>query len=325
MRTVDLLVIGAGPAGLAAAQYGARAALRVLVVEMASIGGEMLNIDRLENYPGHGTESGSALAETMRAQAVEAGAEFVAGKIVSLDGVEDGAGGFTLSFDDYGETATSAGQIQAGAVIIASGADRKRLGVPGEADLYGCGVSYCAACDGPFFKGKKIFVVGGGDAACDEARFLSRISPEICLVHRRGILRAQKSVAARVLNDPAIRVRLNTALVEIKGSQKVESVMLRDTESGETSEERADAVFIFAGIVPRSALAASAALKVKPALDAAGFIVTDQCMATTAPGIFAAGDVRSSPFRQVVTAAGDGAIAAHSAAKYLEERAVDER
>jgi thioredoxin reductase (NADPH) len=307
---------------MAAAQYGARAALRVLIVEMASIGGEMLNIDRLENYPGHSAESGGILAETMRAQAVEAGAEFVAGKIVSLseNGSCDEAGGFTLSFDDYGETSASAGQIQAGAVIIAAGADRKRLGVPGEAELYGCGVSYCAACDGPFFKGKKIFVVGGGDAACYEARFLSRISPEICLVHRRGVLRAQKSVAARVLNDPAIRVRFNTALVEIKGVKKVESVVLRDTESGKTSAESAEAVFIFAGIEPRNTLAASTMLKVRPALDAAGFIVTDQCMATTAPGIFAAGDVRSSPFRQVVTAAGDGAIAAHSAAKYIEER-----
>jgi thioredoxin reductase (NADPH) len=321
MRTVDLLVIGAGPAGLSAAQYGARAALRVLVVEMASIGGEMLNIDILENYPGHGQDSGNALAEAMRAQAVEAGVEFVAGKIVSLSesGAKDKAGRFTLRFDDYGEMAASAGQIQADAVIIAAGADRKRLGVPGEAELYGCGVSYCAACDGPFFKNKKIFVVGGGDAACDEARFLSRISQNICLVHRSGVFRAQSAVAARVLNDPAIKVRFNTTVVEIKGSEKVESIVLKDTESGKTSEESADAVFIFAGIVPRSEIAASAALKVKPALDAAGFIVTDQCMATVTPGIFAAGDVRSSPFRQVVTAAGDGAIAAHSAAKYLEE------
>ncbi|MDR2097613.1 MAG: FAD-dependent oxidoreductase [Spirochaetaceae bacterium] len=317
MRTVDLLVVGAGPAGLCAAQYGSRAALRVLVVEMSSIGGEMLNIDRLENYPGR-TDSGRALAETMRAQAAEAGAEFTAGSVQSL--AEDGDGGFELKFDDYGETADPGGRIRAGAVIIASGAGRKRLGVPGEAELYGCGVSYCAACDGPFFKDKKIFVVGGGDAACDEARFLSRISADISLVHRRGVFRAQRAVAARVLNDPAIKVRFNTVLTGIKGSQRVESVVLQDTRSGETSEESADAVFIFAGISPRSGLAASAALKTRPVLDEAGFIVTDQRMATAAPGVFAAGDVRASPFRQVVTAAGDGAVAAHSAAKYLEDR-----
>lgn len=318
MRTVDLLIVGAGPAGLSAAQYGGRAALRVLVIEMASVGGEMLNIDRLENYPGHGPDSGAAFARAMRAQAEEAGAEFIAGNVQSI--AENDTGGFTLSFDDYGETAAGAGRLQAGAVIIAAGADRKRLGIPGEAELYGCGVSYCAACDGPFFKNKKIFVVGGGDAACDEARFLSRISPNVQLVHRRGVFRAQNTVAARVMNDPIVKVRLDTAVIEIKGAQKVESVVLQDVKSGKTSEESADAVFIFAGIVPRSELAAFSGLKTRPVLDAAGFIVTDQCMAATATGIFAAGDVRSSPFRQVVTAAGDGAIAAHSAAKYLEDR-----
>jgi thioredoxin reductase (NADPH) len=288
----------------------------VLVAEMASAGGEMLNIDRLENYPGCRADRGAALAETMREQAAEAGAEFIAGKVRSL--AEDGTGGFVLGFDDYGWPAAPDGGIRAGALIIAAGADRKRLGVPGEADLYGCGVSYCAACDGPFFRNKKIFVVGGGDAACDEARFLARIGSDIQLVHRRGAFRAQAAVADRVLKTRAVKVRFNTALIEIRGSEKVESVVLQDTQSGKTSEESADAVFIFAGIRPRSELAASAALAVRPVLDAAGFIVTDQRMATAAPGIFAAGDVRVSPFRQVVTAAGDGAIAAHSAAEYLE-------
>jgi thioredoxin reductase (NADPH) len=285
---------------------------------MAAIGGEMLNIHSIENYPGHGAESGAALAETMRVQAEAAGAEFAALNARSI--ACDEAGGFVIDFDDYGGIADSAGQIKAGAVIIASGSERKKLGVPGEVELYGCGVSYCAACDGPFFKDKKIFVVGGGDAACDEARFLSRIGGEIIMVHRRGALRAQNAVAARVLNDPAIKVRFNTAVIEIKGGQRVESVVIQDTQSGRTSEESADAVFIFAGITPRSELAASAGLEIRPVLDHAGFIVTDQSMATAAPGIFAAGDVRLSPFRQVVTAAGDGAVAAHSAGKYLELR-----
>jgi thioredoxin reductase (NADPH) len=316
MLTVDLLIAGAGPAGLSAAQYGARAGLKTLVIEAASIGGEMLNIDRLENYPGAGGEvSGAALADAMRLQAVEAGAEFLAGTAQSL--AADGEGGFAVAVDEY--DAPADGVIRAGAVIIASGARRKRLGVPGEAEFYGRGVSYCAACDGPFFKGKKILVVGGGDAACDEARFLSRLSPHVRLVHRRGVLRAQNAVAARVLGDPAITVSMETSVTEIKGGQKVEAVVLRDEASGETREVSADAVFIFAGIEPRSELAASAALSVRPQLDEARFIVTDQLMATAAPGVFAAGDVRASPFRQVVTAAGDGAIAAHGAARYLEE------
>jgi thioredoxin reductase (NADPH) len=318
MRTVDLLIAGAGPAGLSAAQYGARAGLKTLVIEAASIGGEMLNIDRLENYPGAGGEgSGAALAETMRLQAVGAGAEFLAGTAQAL--ACNGGGGFTVAVDEYGAPAVPGGVILAGTVIIASGARRKPLGVPGEAEFYGRGVSYCAACDGPFFKGKKIFVVGGGDAACDEARFLARLSPFVRLVHRRGVLRAQNAVAARVLGDPAITVSLETSITEIKGGQKVEAVVLRDEASGETREESADAVFIFAGIEPRSELAAGAALDPRPQLDAARFIVTDQTMATAAPGVFAAGDVRASPFRQVVTAAGDGAIAAHGAARYLEE------
>jgi thioredoxin reductase (NADPH) len=318
MRTIDLLIAGAGPAGLSAAQYGARAGLKTLVVETASIGGEMLNIDRLENYPGAGGgESGAALAEAMRLQAEAAGAEFLAGTAQRLAG--DGKGGFTVAVDEYDTPSLSGGVIRAGAVIIASGARRKPLGVPGEAEFYGRGVSYCAACDGPFFKGKKIFVVGGGDAACDEARFLAHLSPLVHLVHRRGVLRAQNAVASRVLNDPAIKVSLETGVAEIKGGQRVEAVVLRDEKSGALREETADAVFIFAGIEPRSELAASAALEVRPVLDEARFIVTDQRMATASAGIFAAGDVRASPFRQVVTAAGDGAVAAHGAAKYLEE------
>jgi thioredoxin reductase (NADPH) len=284
----------------------------------------MLNIDRLENYPGIGGsgESGAVLAEAMRLQAVEAGAEFLSGTALSLAG--NGDGGFKVAVDEYDGTpsdslAAAGGVIYAGAVIIAAGARRRRLGMPGEAEFFGRGVSYCAACDGPFFKGKKIFVVGGGDAACDEARFLARLSPFVCLVHRRAALRAQRAVADRALRDPAIKISLETGLIGIKGSQKVEAVTLRDEKSGATREESADAVFVFAGIEPRSELAASAELKIKPVLDDALFIVTDQGMATAAPGIFAAGDVRLSPFRQVVTAAGDGAVAAHSAAKYLEK------
>ncbi|MDR2803753.1 MAG: FAD-dependent oxidoreductase [Treponema sp.] len=321
MKEVDLLVIGAGPAGLCAAQYGANAGMRVLVVENAMIGGEMINIDKLENYPGFLTGisatagNGKELTEMMRLQAVAAGAEFIMGSAESVSG--NSRDGFTLALDDYNGIAAKSESIHAGALILASGAHRKILDVPGEMELYGSGVSYCAVCDGPFFKGKKIFVIGGGDSACAEARFLSKLSPDIHLVHRRDAFRAQKSVADRVFSDPAIKVRFNTNVVGIKGNEKVEAITLQDITTGKTSEERADAVFIFTGIVPRNKLVSSSTLEKKPALDENGFVITDHKMASSVPGIYAAGDVRAAPFRQIITAASDGAIAAHSAAEYL--------
>jgi thioredoxin reductase (NADPH) len=220
---------------------------------------------------------------------------------------------------DSGET------ISAGAVILAIGCERRKLGVPGEKELAGSGVSYCASCDGPFFRNKRIFVSGGGDAACDEARFLSRLSPpdengkpRVILVHRRNKLRAQGAVAARVLADPSIEVRLAARIAAIEGEGRVERVVLEKTDgvtgagTGETYREDAAAVFIFAGVLPDTSLFPDAKR------DEQGYIVTDQAMRTSLDGLFAAGDIRTSPFRQVVTAASDGAIAAHSAAEWLE-------
>jgi thioredoxin reductase (NADPH) len=188
------------------------------------------------------------------------------------------------------------------------------LGVPGEKEFSGRGVSYCATCDGPFFRNKKIFAVGGGDAACDEAQYLSRLSPQVILVHRRDRFRAQKAVAERVMRNKNIEVRFNTVVKEIKGRQKVSSVVLES--EGESREETADAVFIFAGTVPRSSPLAGGGLKAE--LDESGYIVTDQKMAASVPGLFAAGDVRSGTFRQIVVAAGEGAVAAHNAAEYID-------
>jgi thioredoxin reductase (NADPH) len=304
----DLLIVGAGPAGLTAAQYGARAGLSVLALEQLAPGGQALLIDRLENYPGNipGADgelrSGFDFCQDLHRQAETFGARFMIEAAVSLRKTEPY---FSVTLGN-GETLT------APAVIAATGAKYRTLGIPGEAELYGRGVSYCATCDGPFFKGKRIFVVGGGDAACDEAQYLSRLTETVVLIHRKERFRAQKALAERVLANPHIEVRFNTRMLEIRGEKRVSSVLLERTDTGKIWEEDAGAVFIFAGTVPQSAWVSGLAA------DEGGYIITDQTMAASVPGIFAAGDIRAGSFRQVVVAAGEGAVAAHSAAGYID-------
>jgi thioredoxin reductase (NADPH) len=315
---VDLLIVGAGPAGLTAAQYGARANLNTLVIEQLSPGGQALLIDVLENYPGNVGQTdalgnitvmpktGYDFSRDLFNQAESFGASFFSGSAESLRkegeffiaGISDGT------------------ERKAKAVIIATGVTRRLLGIPGEKEFTGKGVSYCATCDGPFFKSKKIFVVGGGDSACDEAQYLSRLTDKVVLIHRRGSFRAQKAIAERVLSNPKIEVRFNTIMKEIKGGQKVNSVVLESAGSGKVYEEPADAVFVFAGGSPQSSLVSSDG-GLRAGLDGDGCIITDQKMATNIPGLFAAGDVRGGAFRQVVVAAGEGAVAAHCAAEYI--------
>jgi thioredoxin reductase (NADPH) len=318
---VDLLIIGAGPAGLTAAQYGARANLKVLVIEQFAVGGQALVIDVLENYPGNVQQldvagkvvsvpkSGYEFAVDLHRQAENFGASFLFSAVSSVKKENDV---FVINLAD-GVVYT------AHSVIMATGAKPRLLGIPGEKEFTGKGVSYCATCDGNFFKNKKIFVVGGGDAACDEARYLSRLTDRIILIHRRDSLRAQKALIQRTLNNPNIEVRYNTTIKEIKGAAdaaKVKSVILSNVISGEVYEEETDAVFIFAGTVPQSSLASTGGLNA--ALDENSYIITDQKMATNIKGLYAAGDVRSGAFRQVVTAAADGAVAAHNAAEYID-------
>jgi len=316
MFDFDLIIIGAGPAGLTAAQYGARANLKVLVIERLSSGGQALLIDVLENYPGNigqidasgkkqAPKSGYEFAMDMHRQAENFGASFLNGVVTSIK--KDGRG-FTVGMAE-GAVRTSA------SVILATGAKPRQLGIPGELEFSGRGVSYCASCDGNFFKGKKIFTVGGGDAACDEARYLSRLTSTVILVHRRDAFRAQKALVKRTLENPNIQVRFNTVIKEIKGEKKVNKIVLEDVKTGSAYEEDADAVFVFAGTVPQSSLAAA----LNAALDKDGCIMTDKKMAANVPGLYAAGDVRSGAFRQVVTAAADGAAAAHYAAEYIDE------
>jgi thioredoxin reductase (NADPH) len=303
----DLLIIGAGPAGLTAAQYGARANLKVLVIEQLAPGGQVLVIDKLENYPGEvHPRSGFDFSQDMHKQAETFGARFITDAVLSLK--KDGKLFIAVLGDGRA--------IRGRAVILATGAVHRTLGLPGEAEFAGRGVSYCATCDGPFFKGKTMLVVGGGDSACDEAQYLSNLSDKIILVHRRDQFRAQKGLAERVMNNPRVEVRLNTRPKEIRGDKQVSSVILETTDKGtmepiSSYEEPVSAVFIFAGTTPQTALVPDAKK------DEAGYIVTDQRMASSIPGLYAAGDVRSSPFRQVVVAAGEGAVAAHCAAEYI--------
>jgi len=303
----DILIIGGGVAGLSAAQYAARANLNCLVLEEMAPGGQALLIDDLENYPGYKEPiKGFTFCDDMKVQAEKFGAHFATASVKSIN-----KEGETFTVETSKET------YQAPVVIMATGAKHRHLEIPGEEEFSGRGVSYCATCDGPFFKGKKILVVGGGDAACDEAVYLSKLTDQLVMIHRRDRFRAQKALAERVLNHDGIDVRLSHIITEIKGGEgimpKVEKVVFQKTDTGETYEEEFAAVFIFVGTIPQTQLV--------PDLekDEAGYIVTNQRMETSMPGLYAVGDLRNTPFRQVVTAASDGATAAHCAAQYIDE------
>jgi len=289
---------------MGAAQYGARANLKTLVIEELAHGGQALLIDRLENYPGLPEPvDGYTWSETMKTQAEAFGAEVISSNVEAVRKVGD------IFIIDTGD-----GPIEAKSVIAATGAKHRHLDVKGEMEFGGRGVSYCATCDGPFFRGKRMLVVGGGDAACDEVMYLSKLTDKVLMVHRKDRFRAQKALAARVLGNPKIEVRFETVVEEIKGSKAVESVVLRNVKTGEITEEQLPAVFIFVGSIPQTA-----SLPAELAKDESGSIITDDRMETSIHGLFAAGDVRVTPFRQVITAVSDGAVAAHCAAQYIDE------
>jgi thioredoxin reductase (NADPH) len=301
----DLIIIGGGSAGLSAAQYGARGNLKTLLLEELASGGQALVIDKLENYPGFPEPiSGFDFTQKMEEQARSFGAEI---ENAAASSVRKENGAFVVE--------TDRGPRSALAVIIATGARHRHLGVPGEKEFAGRGVSYCATCDGPFFKGKRMLVVGGGDAACDESMYLANLAKSVLMIHRKDKFRAQKSLAGRVLANPKIEVRFNTECKGIEGDAAVRIARLMDNRTGREYAEEVASVFVFIGSDPLSGLVAGLGAKV----DATGYIVTDQKMQTSVPGLFAAGDVRSSPFRQIVVAAGEGAIAAHVAGQYIDE------
>lgn len=300
-KKYDFVIIGAGPAGLAAAQYASRSNLKTLLIDESVPGGQVLTIFNFENYPGlYPAVPGTQFVEQAKQQALSFGAQIIQTKVASVDKVQHN---FVIE--------TKAGVFAAPTLLLATGAEHRQLGVTGEKEFAGRGVSYCATCDGPFFRNKKIIVVGGGDSACDEATYLATLSSQVSIVHRKGQFRAQKAVADRVLHNPNITVHFNSTVSEIRGDSKVTSVQLTDTMTGRQSELAADGVFIFIGLIPRTSL-----FQTLP-VDENGYVKTDEDMRTVIPGLFAAGDVRSKSFRQVVTACADGAIAANEAAKYI--------
>lgn len=300
-KTYDFIIIGAGVAGLAAAQYAARGGLKTLVLDLSLPGGQALTIPTLENYPGlFPAISGTDFCLNMKSQAESFGAEIIQTTVKSIDKVENTFRVETLKEKFLGYT-----------VLIATGAGHRKLNVKGEMELEGRGVSYCATCDGPFFRNRKIFVIGGGDSACDEAMYLSTLSDDITLVHRRDELRAQKAVADRLLANKKVKVLFNSKVKEIKGEGRVQSIEIENVQTGDVTEYPTDAVFIFAGMNPVTEL-----VEMLPK-DEAGYIKTDDNMQTLIPGMYAAGDIRSKSFRQVVTAVSDGAIAAHSAGEFV--------
>ena len=299
----DYIIIGAGVAGLASAQYAARAGLNTIVLEGTSMGGQATQIADLENYPGvFPAVNGYDFIDTMRKQAETFGAQIKQVTVISID----------KKGDDFVVT-TKKETYTAPALLIATGAIHRNLEVPGEKELTGRGVSYCAVCDGPFFRNKRIVVVGGGDSACSEAVYLSTLSKDVSIIHRRDSFRAQKAVSDKML-AAGVKPIYNTVVKAVKGTNKVEALTLQNVKTGEESELPCDAFFVFTGMLPQTTL-----VEMLPK-DEAGYIITNEDMETSIPGLFAAGDVRSKSFRQVVTAAADGATAANAAKKMLDER-----
>lgn len=300
----DLAIIGAGPAGLTAAIYATRALLRVVVIEAMLPGGQVNLAERIENYPGFEAGiNGGDLSEAMAAQARRLGVSLVTATVsrVRL------ADGIFLAESD-------GARLTARAVIVASGTRPRRLGIDGEERLTGHGVSYCATCDGPFFKGEEVAVVGGGDTAVKEALFLTRFCSRLHLVHRRGELRAEKVLQQRLFADPKVSPVLNHVPLEVLGDREVTGLRVREVTTGAVRDLAVKGVFPLIGAEPRTGMVADLV-----ELDPHGAIDTDEANATRTPGMWAAGDVRAGNVRQIVTAAGDGARAALAAIHWLAE------
>jgi len=302
MRVYDMIVIGGGPGGYTAALYAARAGLSTLVLEKLSAGGQMALTMQIDNYPGfeEGID-GFTLGESMQQSAERFGAETELAEVysVQLDG-------------EIKTVETSEGTFRGKTVVIATGANPRELGVEGEQELVGRGVNYCAACDGMFFKGKTVVLVGGGNSAAADAMVLSRIAKKVILVHRRDTLRATKIYHDPLMKAENIEFRWNSAISEILHDGVVKGVKLRDTVTGEESEVACEGIFVSIGRKPATEL-----VKDQLTLDESGYIVADETTRTNLPGVFAVGDVRTKALRQVVTATADGAVAAHFADEYL--------
>lgn len=300
----DVIIIGGGPAGLTAGIYTGRARLKTLLIEESILGGLAALTAVIENYPGFPEGiTGEELSKRLEEQAKKFGTKILEAKVlkISLNGI-------------WKIVETTKGIYKALSIIICSGTKPKKLGIPGEREFLGKGVSYCAVCDGTFFTEKRVAVVGGGDSALEEALYLSRLAKEVFIIHRRDELRAEKITQEKAFSNPKIKFLLSHVVKAIEGDKKVERLILEDLKTKEEKVLPIDGIFIYIGLTPQTELYSSLL-----SLDNNGFIITDENMQTSVPGIFAAGDIRVKPLRQIVTALSDGAIAGISASKYIEE------
>ena len=304
VKEYDLAIIGGGPAGLSAALYGARGNISTLVIEQGLPGGELNNTEEVENYPGFDHVTGPQIAESMLNHAKRFGAEFK--DLTTIYSIDLKANPKLIKTDQ--------GDLKAKAIVISTGSEHRKLGVPGEKEYAGKGVSYCAVCDGAFFKNKVVVVVGGGNAAVEEGNFVTRFASKVILVHRRDSLRAEKIIQQRALNNPKMSFVWDTAIESIEGDiMGVTKVITKNLKTGEAGEIACDGVFIYVGLEPNVGL-----FKGQIDLDEGNRIITNEKLETNIPGVFAGGDVRVTPLRQAVTAAADGSLAATIAISYIE-------
>lgn len=300
----DAIIIGGGMAGLSAAVYAGRAKMKTLILEKFACGGQILNTDDIENYPGFPEGiKGPNLSIFLQEQAEKFGSDIVYDEVIKLE-----------TDSDNKIARTEDGSYSAKSIIIANGGEHNKLGVPGEEALAGKGVSYCATCDGNFFANQSVVVIGGGDAAVDEGLYLTRMTKDVTIIHRRDKLRASNILQERAFSNPKVAFKLDSVVEEIRGEEQVDSVLLRDLASGDTSETSTNGVFIYIGYHPNSKF-----LEGVVDLDKGGHIITNLQMETSSKGIFACGDIRQYSDRQLGTAGGDGITAALSAYRYISE------
>ena len=301
-KIYDVVVVGGGPGGFTAALYATRAGLDTVLVEKLSAGGQMTETAQIDNYPGYPNGvDGFTLGAAMQEGAVRFGCEVKAAEVLSLD-----------LTGPIKRIITDNGELQGRTVILATGATHRPLGVEGESALVGRGVGYCATCDGMFFRGKTVAVVGGGNSAAADALYLSRICKKVYLVHRRDTLRATKIYHEPLLQAENVEFKWNSRVVELRSEAKLTGVVVENVVDGTREELTLDGLFISIGRTPETAL-----VKGQISLDEGGYVVADETTKTTLDGVFAVGDVRTKPFRQIVTATADGAVAAHFAEEYL--------
>lgn len=305
-KIYDVIIVGAGPAGMTAAVYTSRANLSTLMLERGIPGGQMANTEEIENYPGFETILGPDLSTKMFEHAKAFGAEYAYGDVTEL--IDEG---------NFKTIKSGNKEYKARAIIITTGAEYRKMGIPGEKELTGRGVSYCAVCDGAFFKQKNIVVIGGGDSAVEEGAYLTRFADKVTIIHRRDELRAQKILQDRAFANEKIDFIWNSTVKQVNEKDgKIGSVTLVSTVDGTETVMDTDGMFVYIGMDPLTAPFKSLGI-----LDDHGYIVTNEEMETEVPGIYAAGDVRQKTLRQVVTATGDGSIAAQACQKYIEELA----